>query len=505
MKRLILIILISVGCFTSCDDFLDVTPRAFITPSNFYQSEDDFDRAVAGIYQRNRSLFNSLMWQFGEMRSDNTSFFFNPNDRGGFRVENIDLFLMNTDNGRVAEFWNSLYNGISRCNYVLLQIDDVPFINEENREIRRAEALFLRSWFYFILVQLWSDVPISNAIINTPEEGLTDEFTDTRPAEDVYEFILEDVQTAIDILPQWEGADLGRASRGAALMLKAKMYMALQEFENAIPLLEEMQTLNYGLLDNYADIFDPANKNHMESVFEIQYSFALNQSSNFLSAFVPWNSGTEILGLGQNAGPTAGRNQPTTDIINEYRDTDVRKEVGIANFIVLNDEDDDSDNDTIPYLGKYAFPFEDIGAQDVNWPMFRFADALLMLAESLNEVNALDQNAIGIVNIIRLRAGVPPLSDASNDSSLIVSSQEELRQAIYRERRLELAFENHRWFDLLRTGEAEEVMIAHGIQEEEEKGSTIVVPGAYSNIRTVLPIPFVQVRDFGTEQAEVWR
>ncbi len=503
MKKISITLLILGIGIVGCEDFLEVTPETFITPTDFYNSEDDIDRSVAAIYNRNRSLFNSLMWQFGEMRSDNTSFFFNPGDRGGFNTEAIDLFLMDPSNGRVSEFWNALYSGISRCNYVLLQIDGIDFVSNETKEIRRAEALFFRSWFYFILVQLWGDVPLSNAIITTADEGYTSTFTEKISGSVIYDSIHSDMEKAIDILPQWGPSDVGRASKGAALMLRAKMYMAEQNFAAAIPLLEEVTTLGYELLDDYEAIFNPDNKNHRESVFEIQYSFELNQSSNFLSSFVPWNSGTDILGLGQNANSRAGLNQPTTDIMSLYREGDVRKDVSIANYVVLNNEADDSDNDTIPYLGKYAYEFEDIGAQDVNWPMFRYADALLMLAESYNEVNPLDQNAIGIVNVIRLRAGIPPLSDVSTDPDLVVSTQDELREAIYRERRLELAFENHRWFDLLRTGRVAQVMTAHGIRQKDEKET--VLEEAYLDIRTVLPVPSSQVIQFGTEQSDPWK
>lgn len=498
---------------SSCDDFLNIEPESYLTPPFFFQNEDDINRAVAGIYQVNRSLFNSLMWQFGEMRSDNTSFYYNTGDRGGLAIEEIDWFLMNPDNGRVAEFWNVLYEGISRSNYVLLQIDDIDFTNEEVREYRRAEALFLRSWFYYLLVEFWGDVPQANALINSADDAYTPTFTERIPREEIYANIHADVQQAIEILPQWNSANTGRASRGAALMLKAKMYMAQQNFAAALPLLEEINTLGYRLLDNYQDVFDPENKNHQESIFEIQYSFEFNQPSNFITSFVPWNSGSDILGsdeLGgfeqQTASPRGGFNQPTRDIIDLYRDEDVRKDFSISYYIIENDENDPADDDSVAYLSKYSFPFQDLGQQDVNWPMFRYADALLMLAECYNEVNGLDQNALGILNIIRLRAGVPPVLDIGTDPELVVRNQEELRAAIARERRLELAFENHRWLDLLRTktdAELQQFMIEHGIEEKAIKDE--VIPEAYTNIRTVLPVPANQVRNFDIEQTDVWK
>jgi hypothetical protein len=503
MKKILSLLIILGISLSGCEDFLDATPETFFTPSNFFQTEEHINRAVIGIYNQNRALHNRLQWIFGEFRSDNSTFFYNPSDRGGFQTEAVDEFVMTADNSELSSYWNTVYTGISRCNYVLEMIDKISFTNQANRERRRAEALFFRAWFYFNLLRLFGDVPYITNTFSTSGEALSSTYTARRATSDIYQNIHADIQLSIDKLPvKWDG-EPGRTTKGAALMLKAKMFMAQGQFAEAIPLLEQLSGLGYELLKNYKDVFDPAYKNHKESIFEIQYSFDVGQSSNFLSSFVPWNSGTSILGLGQTAGSRGGLNQPTRELIKLYRAGDKRKEATVANFIVLNNVAIDSDNDTIPYLGKYAFPFKDVGEQDVNWPMFRYADAMLMLAECYATVSAgVDQNAIGLVNLIRLRAGVPPLSDVSTDPELVVSSREELLKAIERERRLELAFENHRWFDLLRYGTAVEVITSHGLAQKAEK--TTVLPEAYTNIRTLLGIPSLQVIQFGTEQTPGW-
>ncbi|MEL7003236.1 MAG: RagB/SusD family nutrient uptake outer membrane protein, partial [Bacteroidota bacterium] len=370
------------------------------------------------------------------------------------------------------------------------------FRSETVRGQRRGEALFMRSWFYFNLVRLYGDVPYVTSTFETLQEALGEEFTTRVDLGVIYDSILSDAQSAIDLLPvSWDEDNIGRATRGAALMLKAKMHMARQEFMLALPLLQEMMTLGYELQDTYESVFNPDNKNHSESVFEIQYSFELGQSSNFVANFIPFNSGGDLLDFGARASSRAGQNQPTTELINTYEEGDTRKGVTIA-FYNLNE------TDSIPFLNKYNYPFLDVGQQDVNWQMFRYADALLMLAECLNEINGFDQNAIGIVNVIRLRAGLPPLSDSSNDPNLVITTPEDLSAAIAKERRLELAFENHRWFDLVRRGVAVEVMTLHGLQEIAEKNT--VLSGAYSNIRTLLAIPSNQVEQFGYRQNDGW-
>ncbi|MEO1054545.1 MAG: RagB/SusD family nutrient uptake outer membrane protein [Bacteroidota bacterium] len=495
MKRVYIIIFAGL-MMLGCDDFLEVTPETSFVPATFFDTENEIERGIAGIYRLNRSMNASRQWRFGENRSDNSSFQFNPQDRGGQLQEALDEFLMTADNPNISNYWNDLYNGVGRANYVLENIDAVRFSSNTVKEQRRGEALFLRSWFYFNLVRNWGGVPYVTSTFETLDESLGDEFTQRVNIDVVYDSILNDAQQAIDALPvSWDEDNVGRATRGAALMLKAKMHMARREYPEAIPLLEEMTTLGYELLDSYESVFNPDNKNHAESVFELQYSFALGQSSNFLSNFVPFNSGGDLLDFGAQASSRAGQNQPTTDLIETYEEGDIRRDVTIAYYSL-------TETDSIPFLNKYNYPFLDVNAQDVNWQMFRYADALLMLAECLNEVNGFDQNAIGIVNVIRLRAGLPPLSDAGANPELVIATAEDLSAAIAKERRLELAFENHRWFDLVRRGEAVDVMTAHGLREISEK--TTVLSGAYTNIRTDLGIPSNQVLQFGLDQNIGW-
>ncbi len=479
---------ISLLALLGCDDFLDETPETFQTPQGFFENEDQLNEAVTAIYNTNRGLMNDLHWRFGENRSDNSSFQYNPNDRGGLANEEVDEFVMLSANPRLSEYWNSAYSGISRCNFALENIDRVDFINEENRDIRRGEILFLRSWFYFNLARLYGDVPFVTSAGNSPEEILSDEFLERVPVAQVYENILSDAQQAIGVLPNKGETESGRATRGAALMLKAKMHMTLgttEDFILARDLLEQMQ--GYNLQPTYSSVFDPANKNHSESVFEIQYSFDLGQGSNFVSRFVPFNSGRDILGENGPAGSRAGQNQPTQNLINLYDPQDARFLHNISFY--------DDGIFVEPWMSKFNFGFEALGdrTQNVNFPMFRYADALLMLAECYQEVGGGDP--VVILERIRQRAALP-------DPSLSAAELADLEQTIADERRRELAFENHRWFDLVRTGKADEVMRAHGVEQKAEK--VTVSSQAYTNIRTLLGIPLGQVEEFGFEQTLGW-
>ena len=481
-----LLLLASILVIVGCDDSLNQVPETFQTPLNFFQTEDQINEAVAGIYNTNRGLMDGAHWRFGENRSDNSSFQFNPADRGGFINEEVDLFLMLSANPNLGSYWNTSYSGISRANFALENIDNVNFSNEADRNARRGEILFLRSWFYFNLAQLFGDVPFVTSAGNSPDEILSGEFLDRTPVSEVYANILADAQTAIDLLPNPNATESGRADRGAALLLKAKIHMVLQEFEEARPLLEQIGGLGYALQQTYASVFDPVNKNNNESIFEIQYSFALGQGSNFVSRFVPFNSGNEILGENGPAGSRAGQNQPTQNLIDLYDPDDERLAHNISFF---------DDGTTVEaWMSKYNFGFEAQGndTQDVNFPMFRYADALLLLAEVYHQVGGGDP--VPLLEQVRSRS--------LSDPSLSPEELGDLEQAIADERRRELAFENHRWFDLLRTGKAVEVMTAHGAEQRAEKAT--VPAEAYTNIRTLLGIPLGQVEEFGFEQTPGW-
>ena len=480
MKKYILLSLTATLLF-GCEDFLNENPETFQTPQSFFANERQFNEAVTAIYNTNRGLMNDEHWRFGENRSDNTSFQYNPSDRGGIENEDVDLFLMNSSNGNLSGYWNTAYSGIARANFALENLEGLDFADKETR---RGEILFLRSWFYFNLAQLWGDVPYVTSAGNSPGEILSEEFLERTPVAQVYERILADAQTAIDLLPPPAEAEAGRADEGAALMLKAKMHLSLRQFDQAIPLLERMQGLGYALLPDYASVFDPANKNNSEMVFEIQYSFALGQSSNFVSRFVPFNSGNDILGDSGPAGSRAGQNQPTQSLISIYDSLDARFLHNISFY---------ADSTSVePWMSKFDYGFAAQGLQDVDFPMFRYADALLMLAECYQEVGGGDP--VALLEQVRARA--------LSDPALNPEEQADLVQAIADERRRELAFENHRWFDLVRTGKAVEVMTAHGEQQKAQKST--VPAQAYTNIRTLLGIPLQQVENFDFEQTPGW-
>ena len=473
----------------ACDSFLEVEPETFVSTDDFYENESQVALAVNGLYADLQSLYGTLQWAYGEFRSDNTSFQFNPNDRGGSPFEAIDWFLLSADNGNIAAYWNNAYNGIARANFILASVEDVPFTDESVKAERTAEAKFFRAFYYFNLVRLYTDVPIVTEPVTSP--GVAAEFQ-RRPVEEVYsQVILPDLQEAIDGLPD-VAAPFGRLTKGAARTLLAKAYLEREDWAAAEEQLRAIvDSGQYMLLADYADVFVPGNANNAEIIFSIQYVGGNDdgEDGSFMVRFAPFNSGTQVIGQGVEGfggvGSRSGLNQPTESLIDAYEEGDVRKAASLSTFFLT------AEGDTVreAYIEKYCCYMVKAGQESTNWPVFRYADVLLMLAEALLEQGNAGEG-LTYLNEVRARAGL---------EGLAALTEEALRQ----ERRVELAFENHRWFDLVRWGIAEETMRAHGEQQKALRPD-IIPPEAYTTISTRLAIPAAEVQAWGYEQNPEW-
>ncbi|WP_432708529.1 RagB/SusD family nutrient uptake outer membrane protein [Pedobacter sp.] len=482
LTGIIMIGLTASGCKKS---FLDQTPESSIAGSNFYKTETDIKQAVNGAYSSIMDMGRISYWLFGEMRSDNTTYQNNTSDRGYEQREFIDQFLVGATAEPIQTYWQQNYTGIARCNEIIDRIGDVP-MSEETRNQYQAEALFLRAFNYFNLVRQFGAVPLRLASTQAPSDALSG----GRAAEtEVYAQIILDLKTASEKLPvKYAASEAGRATQGAALTLLAKVHMTQKNFAEALTALRTVQTLGYGLLPRYEDVFEPANKNNIESVFEIQYLGAQpGLSSNFMYIFAPYTSGTVVTGdPGSPLGGGNGWNIPTQDMINAYEAGDVRKDISLAEGFT----DATGKFVSIPYVRKYNHGFVERGRTDDNFPVLRYADVLLMIAECLNEQGfSPDGEAFTLLNQIRTRAKLPSKTASNTISSLQINSQSAFRTAILQERRIELAFENHRWYDLVRTGNAVTLMAEHGKREIATKA--YIPSGSYvlSENKLLLPIP----------------
>lgn len=480
----LLSIAISVGgCKKS---FLNQEPESGLTDANFWKTESDLKQGVVGAYSSLRGMGTFSYWVFGEMRSDNTTFQYNAPQRGQENRELVDQLLVNSTNTLIQDYWRDCYVAISRCNDVLNNVGRIE-MSAAAKSQATGEVKFLRAFHYFNLVRQFGGVPLRLEAIKSPTQAPS---KGRASVDEVYKQIITDLTDAANDLPDvgsYPSSEKGRATKGAANALLGEVYMTQKKFGEALIALRKVT--GYSLLSAYKDIFLTTNKNNAESIFEIQYysTAGTNLSSNFMYQFAPFNSGTAVTNdPGTNLNFNSGWNTPTTDLIAAYESGDLRKDVSLAEGFTSS-----SGFVAVPYVKKYNQGFVQPGQTNVNFPVIRYADVILMIAECLNEQGfAPDGEAFGLLNQIRRRAGLAIKSFGNPVPALNVSSQTEFRTAIDQERKVELAFENHRWYDLVRTGTAIPVLTAHG-QREIAKNPSQFPAGSYqpTQNKLLLPIP----------------
>ena len=476
MKKIQISFIFILFALVSCkEDSLNVYPETYQNANSFFQTKAQFLQAVNGTYAPLQPIYTGPFWALAEMRSDNTSYQYNTGDRSGFSLEELDEFREIDNNTNVAGMFNNSFLSINRANVILERLPAATAVDQATKDQVTGEASFLRAFSYFNLVRLHGDVPLVLKEVKSVDEAFA--VGKRRPAGDIYTQILADVQTAIAKLPEtYTAADKGRATKGAARTLLAKIYMTQKNFTGAVTELKAVvSSAKYSLNTVYADNFSITKENGVESVFEIQYiEGPNNEFSNFIYTFAPWNSTSMVVGGGfaVNSGTAAGWNQPTQDLLDAYETGDLRKDVSIGTEFKVA-------NVVVPYVKKYTGLHATRFQTANNFPVYRYSDVLLMLSESLNEVGfAAGGEAEGYLNQIRKRAGLVDKKPAS---------QADFRTAVAQERRVELAFENHRWFDLLRYGNAEATMKAHGVKEKAAK--TNINAASYNTINLLYQYP----------------
>ena len=428
------ILLACVFVFTACSDNLSIEPESDLSLGDFYQTEEDIELAVAGVYDalQDYGQYGAVYKFIMEVRSDNgyvEDLSRSSGQRGAF-----DIFTEDVNNSFLNDMWVSGYRGIQRANVLL---DRIPAVDmpADRKNARTGEVLFLRALTYFNFVRIWGEVPLVVEVVNDPFEAFAHERADVGA---IYAQIESDLLRAVDLMSETSAG--GRATSGAARTLLAKVYLTQQRYGDAAPVLREViDAGTYRLLDEYAGIFGVANENNAEVIFEVQFKAGgLGEGSPLANEHAPINANDLVGGVGN----TVGDNLPTPDLFDAYDPVDARRAL-IGQL-----------EDGRLYSRKYVdVPFAD-GDSDVNVIVLRYADVLLMLAEVLNE-QGYNPEAFAYLNQVRTRAGVAPFTAAE------LPDQQTFRTAVEAERRLELAFENHRWFDLVRTGRAVEVMNAH--------------------------------------------
>ncbi len=496
MKKNLLLTGILGLLITGCrDGFLTVVPETQLSSATFFKTESDFQQAVNGAYVPLRTIFNDRAWKLGEMHSDNTYYARNILFGAVDNTENIADFALPvskgvTTNDNVLQQFRQDYQIIARTNEILSRIDDVEFDAGRKANLK-GQALFLRAFAYFELVRYFGKAPLHLTPATNRDEA-TAPLSDT---EALYSQIETDIKEAIALLPVKSEQGEGRATSGAANMILANLYMVKKNWAGAESVLKTIvNSGEYSLMPDYDDAFSETagNKNNAESLFEVQYlEGAAGLNGNFFYQFVP----TPI--LAEELAPLTGtsnpqglsgenNNVPTPDMIAAYEAGDKRKDISIG-YVTLS-QSLRVNNKIYPYIKKYARKHSLHNNTGQNWPVYRYAEVLLFLAEALNEQGK-GGEALPLLNQIRSRAGL---------ADVTITAQAELREIIFKERRVELAFENKRWFDLVRTGQAREVITAYGNRIKANPQAYYFPPASNppSNAFTVLddyyPLPAVE-------------
>ncbi len=457
MKKLIILSGLITGLVsTSCqDNLLDIVPETSLSSVTFFKTEADFQQAVNGAYVPLRSIVNDRAWLLGEMHSDNTYYARNILFGATEQQEDIADFAIPvsegiTTNTHVLNQYRLDYQIIARTNQVLDLIDEVAF-DADSKNNLRGQSLFLRGYAYFELVRYFGSVPLHLTPVTVRQEAALP----LAPEEEIYTQIIKDVSEATPLLPPKSEQEAGRATSGAAKTLLANVYIVQKKWAEAETLLREVVNSNeYALIPDYAEVFSTStgNKNNIESVFEVQFQEgAAGLNGDFLYRFMPRPiSPEELVTITGTSNPQPidgeGNNIPTPDIIAAYEEGDLREDVSIGYIELSGSFRDDK---VYPYIKKFAKPHSLHNNHGMNWPIYRYSEVLLFLAEALMEQGK-DGEAIPYLNQVRNRVGLADFQGG------------DLREAVYHERRVELAFENKRWFDLVRTGRAVEVITAYG-------------------------------------------
>ena len=448
-----------LGAGSCGEDFLDKKPQGEEITPTFFSNEEGASKAINAVYWQLRQWPTHVFAFIGisSITSDDAEKGSTAGDAPP--MGELDNFNFAPTNFFFNDFWNGQYLGISKANEVIERVPAIEMTDSlKNRYV--AEAKFLRAYFYFNLVRTFGGVP---RIVTVPTEQSASVATPRATPAEIYQLIEQDLREAIPVLPaRYDVANIGRATSGAARGLLAKVSMYQKKWPEVLRLTNEiMASGEYNLNTPYPVIFTEAGENSPESVFEVQAAISQQCSpdeARLGSQYSEVQSPRPQLGWGFNV--------PTESLANAYEPGDPRREATIL-FAgeTLPDGFQLAPDAINPRYNQKAYVYQTesrspcgLGDAGENIRILRYADVVLMNAEAANELGD-GARAAASLNMVRARArgnqtGILP------DVSFV--NQAQMREAIWRERRVELAMEHERFWDLVRQGRAAQVLQAQG-------------------------------------------
>ncbi len=451
MKKISFIITLLATVFAaSCSDFLDKYPSDSVDTETTVTDEV----AVALTNACYRTLQSSNMYNMRIWGLDIVAGNSEVGAGGGTDgIETIQAanFTTQSDNDMALYMWRSPWVGIGQCNIVLTSVPDADEVSDEVKNQCMGEAYFLRAHYYYILARLYGGVPLRLEPYNPGESTAIARNT----LDETYEQIISDIENAIELLPvksDYGSDNVGRACKEAAWAMLADVYLTLAPnnssyYQEVVTLCDLITAEGYDLTQcAYEDNFDATINNGPESLFEVQFSgsteydfWGNNPQCSWLSTFMGPRNSDFVAGC-------YGWNLPTEEFFNQYEEGDLRKDITVL-YAGCPDFDGNTYKSSYSNTGYNVRKFlvtksisPEYNTNPNNFVVYRYADVLLKKAEALNEMGSTSLAAEPL-NIVRTRAGLASVSGLS---------QEEMRETIIHERRMELAFEGHRWFDMIR-------------------------------------------------------
>ena len=468
----IIFLFITISLLSSCEkEWLELEPKGKKLEANFYQNEDELFAGLMAAYDMLQLKYAppwSSYYFLANFPSDDSRVVGGgPGDRPEYHE--VDQFRTTATNTAIQELWRRGYHGIYRANVII----NSSGVESATANRYRAEAKFLRAYYYFELVRFFGDVPLITSTL-TP-----DEYSQARvETEEVYQQMEKDLSEAIPDLPvksELTTYELGRVTKGAAQSLLGKIYLYREKFTEAADLLGKVVQLEgtvYNLEDNYDRIWKQEAENGTESIFEIQYSSVTERGDWGWGRANEGNIDIQMSGARMTDTDTLnsgwGFDMVTQDLIDAYTSQNDSARLhgtayGAAFLTEIGASSWEENEGFTGWFSKKRAPWNGYTTTanfewnyGTNERMIRLADVKLMYAEALNRGGIDDAEALKQVNHIRERAKLEPLSGLSGT---------ELLEAIKKERRLELAMEGHRFFDLVRWGDATSVLGPLGFVE----------------------------------------
>jgi starch-binding outer membrane protein, SusD/RagB family len=476
-----------LATLSSCSDFLDKQMQGSLSSESFFQNEKDAISSLTAVYSDLKDTrYHRSIWSIGDVLSDNATASGSDGDIAA--AVRMESFNYHSDWSRLLDRWTVCYRALNKSNQ---SIEGISNMNENlfktiSKSQLLGEAYFLRAYFHFEVVRTWGDAPIVDRVPKVEDKNKT-----RSPKAEVYEFIESDLIKATKLLTkksQLGQSNLGRASSGSAYSLLAKVYLYDKKYEEAriaAKAVIDMGESEYKLFDNFEDNFNLKGENGSESIFEIDFYKSQSETTNYLT-----NGNYSCYAMMPRPFAGYGGNQALQSLVNAFEPGDKRLKATVLTVADMQGVESQSDlaqlvyNRTGYYNKKFYLPPKDrvgtgIFTLPLNTRIIRLAEVYLIYAEACCKKND-DITARIYLNKVRTRAG---LKDNTTDSG------DALYNAILKERRIELAMEGDRFFDLVRTGKAAEAFSSLEFKTYKPQANFKL------GISELLPIPQLEIEN----------